>query len=226
MQMLSGFFGIDLPMDIRDLVYDITHKDSIPDYKKRILLDIIAFAPVIGDLKYINKASRLGKGINGELNIFDEASDAFKNADEVGDGIADASKRTEKAERPSWRQSEKDAAKDYPNYESQVSYKKMDDDTIQKVSYGTKGSVRPDYYKNGYSVDIKNYNVTTFNGRNNLIRNIEKQFQQRMQNLPINTKQTVVIDIRGQDLTNEILDSLYDDIIKRIRDIDIIIKTN
>jgi len=47
-----------------------------------------------------------------------------------------------------------------------------------------------------------------------------------MQNLPTNTKQTVVIDIRGQDLTNEILDSLYDGIINRIRDINIIIKTN
>jgi hypothetical protein len=35
-RIAAGFSGIDLPADIRDLVYDITHKDSIPDYKKRI----------------------------------------------------------------------------------------------------------------------------------------------------------------------------------------------
>jgi hypothetical protein len=57
----------------------------------------LAFAPIIGDLKYINKASKLKKGITGELSIVDDASDAFKNADEAADGVADASKGTGKA---------------------------------------------------------------------------------------------------------------------------------
>ena len=92
-QMLSGFLGIDLPMDIRDLVYDVTHKDSIPDYKKRIFLDVLALLPAIGAVKNLNKVNKLGN-LSNDLNIVDDTSDAFKNADEVGEGIADASKRT------------------------------------------------------------------------------------------------------------------------------------
>lgn len=85
----------------------------------------------------------------------------------------------------------------------------------EEVPYGTKGSVRPDYYKNGYSVDIKNYNVESANGRSNLARNIEKQYYQRIQNLPAGTKQTVMIDIRGQSISDASMSALYDDIMRR-----------
>lgn len=61
--------------------------------------------------------------------------------------------------------------------------------------------MRPDYYKPGNSVDIKNYNVETAGGRNSLANNIEKQYNQRLQNLPSGTKQSVQIDIRGQNTT-------------------------
>ena len=68
----------------------------------------------------------------------------------------------------------------------------------KEVPYGTKGSVRPDYYKVGSSVDIKNYNVETALGRSNLANNISKQYYQRNAHLPKGTKQSVLIDIRGQ----------------------------
>ena len=85
----------------------------------------------------------------------------------------------------------------------------------EEVPYGTKGSVRPDYYKDGYSVDIKNYNVESASGRSNLARNIEKQYYQRIENLPEGTKQSVMIDIRGQNVTDADLRALYNDIMKR-----------
>lgn len=112
--------------------------------------------------------------------------------------------------RPTWRQSELDAAKDFPDYDAQKSFING-----EEVPYGTKGSVRPDYYKDGYSVDIKNYNVESASGRSNLARNIEKQYYQRIENLPEGTKQSVMIDIRGQNVTDADLSALYDDIMKR-----------
>lgn len=90
----------------------------------------------------------------------------------------------------------------------------MPDGTIQEVPYGTKGSVRPDYYKAGHSVDIKNYDITTPSGRSSLKSNITKQYKQRLEALPPGIKQTVVIDVRGQSITDSILDSLYKDIMK------------
>ena len=112
--------------------------------------------------------------------------------------------------RPTWRQSELDAATDFPDYDAQKSFING-----EEVPYGTKGSVRPDYYKDGFSVDIKNYNVESASGRSNLARNIEKQYYQRIENLPDGTKQSVMIDVRGQNVSDEALGALYDDIMRR-----------
>ena len=112
--------------------------------------------------------------------------------------------------RPTWRQSELDAATDFPDYDAQKSFING-----EEVPYGTKGSVRPDYYKDGFSVDIKNYNVESASGRSNLARNIEKQYYQRIENLPDGTKQSVMIDVRGQNVSDATLNALYDDIMQR-----------
>ena len=125
-------------------------------------------------------------------------------AEENVDSVVEASKR------PSWRQSEIDAANDYPNYRDQVSFKDG-----QEVPYGTKGSVRPDYYNPGSSIDIKNYNLDTQSGRTNLARNIEKQYYQRLKELPAGTKQSVQIDVRGQNISDTQLESLYNDSMAR-----------
>ena len=86
-------------------------------------------------------------------------------------------------QRPNWRQSEIEAAADYPDYEPQKSFLNGED-----AKYGTKGSVRPDYYKVGHSVDIKNYNLESNSGRRNLVRNIVKQYEQRLMHLPEGSK--------------------------------------
>ena len=93
--------------------------------------------------------------------------------------------------------------KSYPDYEPQKSFKDG-----QEVPYGTKGSTRPELYKPGHSVEVKNYNVETPSGQNNLVNNVSNQIKSRTPNLPSGTKQTVIVDVRGQNVSNEVLKSI------------------
>ena len=111
--------------------------------------------------------------------------------------------------RPSWRQSELDVGKEYPDYDDQVAFK--DREEVSKV---TKGSTRPDFYTEGHSLEVKNYDLSTASKRSNLVRVIVKQVNDRVDNLPIDTKQTVIIDIRGQTVPE---DALFD-IVRKIRE--------
>ena len=113
-------------------------------------------------------------------------------------------------ERPSWRQSEIDAEAEYADYTPQQSFING-----EKANYGDEGSVRPDLYKDGHSIDIKNYNVTTSQGRSNLSKNIEKQYYQRLEHLPKGTRQSVIIDVRGQNVSSSTLQDLADNIGRR-----------
>jgi hypothetical protein len=76
-QLASGFFNIDLPGDVRDLAYDLTHWDTTS--KWQTLLDAVGLLPVVGDLKYVGDAGKL-------------AEKALKNADEIGTLVKDADK--------------------------------------------------------------------------------------------------------------------------------------
>ncbi|BBW97949.1 hypothetical protein GsuE55_27820 [Geobacillus subterraneus] len=115
-----------------------------------------------------------------------EAKDATLNriknveGEAVEKGISEAEKLAKgtKKTRPSWRQSEIDVGKEYPGYREQVSFKDGNE-----VSHGTKNSSRPDFYINGHSVEVKNYKVTTFSGRSNLIRSVSKQINKRISDL-------------------------------------------
>ncbi|MED1512047.1 MULTISPECIES: hypothetical protein [Bacillus] len=111
--------------------------------------------------------------------------------------------------RPSWRQSELDVGKGYPDYDDQVAFK--DREEVSKV---TKGSTRPDFYTEGHSLEVKNYDLSTSSKRSNLVRVIVKQVNDRVDNLPIDTKKTVIIDIRGQTVPE---DALFD-IVRKIRE--------
>ena len=99
-------------------------------------------------------------------------------------------------------------------YIIQYSYTALD--LAEKINYnGAKGSVRPDYYKVGHSVDIKNYNLESSSGRRNLVRNIVKQYEQRLMHLPEGSKQSVQIDLRGQNVSDEVLTKLYTEITQK-----------
>ncbi|MDZ5609880.1 WXG100 family type VII secretion target [Bacillus pseudomycoides] len=102
--------------------------------------------------------------------------------------------------RPSWRTTENEFAVMHPKYREQVAFKDR-----QEVSRYTKGSTRPDFHVDGHSVELKNYDISTKSKRTNLVNVIVKQLNDRDIHLPQGTRQTVIIDIRGQIVTNEIL---------------------
>ncbi|HEN8798626.1 TPA: hypothetical protein U8251_001184 [Pseudomonas putida] len=121
-------------------------------------------------------------------------------------------KKTSPPERPSWRDSETDIAKklEGENYRSQVSFKDR-----KEVPYGTKGSVRPEQYKPGSSIEVKNYNVETLAGRRRLTQNVSTQAKKRVKNLPEATTQKVYIDVRGQNVSRSDLNKTIDNIVEK-----------
>jgi hypothetical protein len=87
----------------------------------------------------------------------------------------------------------------------------------QRVPYGTRGSVRPDYASElmELSVDVKNYAVETPQGRWRLVNDIVGQTSNRAANLPPGMRQGVVIDIRGQSVSDLLLQRMIDRIVKK-----------
>ncbi|MBY0039145.1 cytoplasmic protein [Bacillus cereus] len=106
--------------------------------------------------------------------------------------------------RPSWRQSELDALKDNPNYREQVIFK--DGLELEKKN---KGSSIPDLYSDTvkHAIEVKNYDVSTPAKRTRLAYVIGKQVEARLKNLPEGTTQSIIVDIRGQEISaTEILE--------------------
>lgn len=125
-----------------------------------------------------------------------------KRGAENGD-VAGASKLIDKASdeietvvRPGHRQSEIDVGKDLgEGWREQVTFKDG-----KEVPYGTKGSVRPDWYQgNIRSVEVKNYNIEK--NQSSLINNVMKQAIERQKNLPEGMQKQGMIDICGQSVT-------------------------
>jgi hypothetical protein len=112
--------------------------------------------------------------------------------------------------RPSWRQSERDVGGFNPDYAPQRSFKDG-----EEVSPRTKGSVRPDFYQPGTSIEVKNYDVASSSGREGLVRSVSNQAIERAAKLPPGTTQRVVIDVRGQSPPLETADSLVERIVRR-----------
>lgn len=73
-QVALGFLGLDLPADIRDLLYDVTHWKLTPSHAVQTILDAVALLPVVGSIKYS-----------------DEAADAVKGAIKYGDDVVELS---------------------------------------------------------------------------------------------------------------------------------------
>jgi hypothetical protein len=96
-----------------------------------------------------------------------------------------------------------------------------------EVQHGTKHSSRPDFYIKGHSIEVKNYNLTTSSGRSNLVRNVSKQINKRINDLPSGTKQTVIIDVRGQNISRDVLRDVRNRINERTNGVaEIIFKIN
>ena len=80
---------------------------------------------------------------------------------------------------------------------------------LTEVPYGTAGSQRPDFYNPELNkiIEVKNYNITTANGRGNLASNIAAQYNQRT-NLFVGADIQFKVDVYGQSYTDEMLDDL------------------
>ncbi len=61
-QVVTGFTGVDLPGDIRDIVYDVTHWKWDRWHAGQTALDIAGILPVVGVLKYGDEVGTLIKG--------------------------------------------------------------------------------------------------------------------------------------------------------------------
>lgn len=96
-------------------------------------------------------------------------------------------------------------------FRPQVSFKNG-----KEVPKNKRGSVRPEGYKVGETIEVKNYDITTSSGKSNLIRDIVKQVRRRTANLPAGTHQKIVLDMRGQNLKGKELFKTYMEVRNRI----------
>jgi uncharacterized protein YnzC (UPF0291/DUF896 family) len=129
--------------------------------------------------------------------------------------------KPEPLKRPSWRQSEIDVAKRNQGYSEQKSFKGG-----KEVRYGTKGSTRPDLYKDGHSIEVKNYKIDNSLGKSRLKSELVRQYKDRVKNLPPNTKQTTIIDTRGQNISPKDLKELKNSIQEEAKNLEIIFMSN
>lgn len=79
-QMALGMSGLDFPMDIRDLSYDVTHLKTVP--AGQLAIDAAALLPFVGGLKYLDEAGVLLK--QGQ-NAAEIAGDMAKHGDDLVD---------------------------------------------------------------------------------------------------------------------------------------------
>jgi filamentous hemagglutinin len=124
---------------------------------------------------------------------------------------SNASNDTATTTRPSWRQSEIDVGSDLgSDARPQVSYLNG-----VEVPNGTPGSVRPDLVATdgSASFEVKNYNIAT--NSSGLINNVAQQAIQRADNLPTGMQQQIVIDIRGQTVTDAQMSTIVRGIVQK-----------
>jgi hypothetical protein len=190
-------------------------------------ISAVSMIPYIGDAAKLGKLGKWSKTIDRAIDIARAApnsamSKALRPAiDKIADGLnaipssvlnklpASAKKQILEmrakanaflngpAQRPSWRASEQAVGGQLgPTYSAQKSFKNG-----KEVPYGTKGSSRPDFYVRGNSIEVKNYNISSSAGQRRLIDNVANQAIQRARELPKGTRQSVVIDLRGQKLS-------------------------
>jgi filamentous hemagglutinin len=113
--------------------------------------------------------------------------------------------------RPSARQSEIDVGKQLSSdFKPQASYSYE-----KEVRYGARDSKRPDFVsaEKNVSIEVKNYDIAK--NANKLVRDTAKQAIERVEHLPEDMQQRVIIDIRGQDVTPEVRSQITTKIIDK-----------
>lgn len=204
----------------------------------------ISAIPVIGYISNGFKQFRTGakvvdKAIDQTLSLTDQVNDIFKynkNIDDIVDSYKkidniapnkgiDSPKNLSKIQnddiinkRRTWRQSEQKAEQLFSDYSRQKSF--IDGNS---TNYGKKGSSRPDLYKEGSSIEVKNYDLNKPEGLNRLINNLKQNSAKRTKNLPSGTVQHLIVDAAGQDLSDNIIDAIIEKILDEIHEINEVI---
>ena len=88
--------NVDVPLDARDLAYDMTHWGEGDYFAARLALDAVGILPVVGALKYMDSVSytvkTAGKIADGVDAVHDmgKAAEAIVNSGKTLDNISDA----------------------------------------------------------------------------------------------------------------------------------------
>ena len=90
-QFAMGFFDLDMPCDIRDIIADVRNLAKADDIKLDMIamlaLDLIGVIPVIGALKYSDEIGTLFKSAD-KVSVVTRSTDGAgvlaKHADEAG----------------------------------------------------------------------------------------------------------------------------------------------
>lgn len=127
---------------------------------------------------------------------------------------ADSGSAARATDRPTWQESEQRVSHDldWADFSDQRSFLDKKD-----VTRGTPGSTRPDSFSEQFrmSVDVKNYDISTSQGRSRFVERIVQQVTKRAPHLPNGTRQGVVIDAQGQAISETTLAKLRDQIVRQ-----------
>ena len=96
--------------------------------------------------------------------------------------------------------------------EEQVSYL-----AGKEVPLSTQGATRPDVViKNAdgtiQAIEVKNYNLAMASNRRELYRELERQVTSRVANLPKGSTQKIVLDVRGRNFSDELIEMVMKNI--------------
>lgn len=81
----------------------------------------------------------------------------------------------------------------------------------QEVSYGTLGATRPDIIREVNSgleaIEVKNYDLINDNNLSSLGNELKRQVSERIVNLPEGSTQRIVLDVKGRNYSQSVLDN-------------------
>lgn len=100
-QIVTGLFGVDAPMDARDIAASVKKGDL-----KGVAINSIGFIPGIGVFKYSDEVGELVQG----------AGKVVKNSDEVADAVSDVAKNVSKTSSKKLRENLIKAGRKVPDY--------------------------------------------------------------------------------------------------------------
>ena len=93
----------------------------------------------------------------------------------------------------------------------------------KEVPFDTKYSTRPDilrdYKGHKEAIEVKNYNLNLESSRYRLVRELNRQITNRVDNLPKGYKQRIVLDVQGRNYDKRLLKGVVKEIKESLNDV-------